>query len=186
MSTTTSTTAALPFQPSSVSTAQLAAVPFLVRYSGATHAVCWTQLGRWFAWCESNGWTHWSGFSEPPRRDQHPGSWASGADGLSVNTMMHAVRGYFRFAHIDGTIPTDPTTQPATARPQESARGTPRQRGGQISFARFRELPTRSATRCSTTPSVDRSLGQPLHQAGMCPDLAPQAAQGGITVRGHT
>jgi site-specific recombinase XerD len=26
----------------------------------------------------------------------------------SVNTMMHAVRGYFRFAHIDGTIPADP------------------------------------------------------------------------------
>ena len=26
----------------------------------------------------------------------------------SVNTMMHAVRGHFRFAHIDGTIPADP------------------------------------------------------------------------------
>ena len=26
----------------------------------------------------------------------------------SVNTMMHAVRGYFRFAHTDGTIPSDP------------------------------------------------------------------------------
>ncbi|ANS78064.1 hypothetical protein SGUI_0668 [Serinicoccus hydrothermalis] len=26
----------------------------------------------------------------------------------SVNTMMHAFRGYFRFAHIDGTIPADP------------------------------------------------------------------------------
>lgn len=26
----------------------------------------------------------------------------------SVNTMMHAVRGYFRFAHIDGLIPADP------------------------------------------------------------------------------
>ena len=26
----------------------------------------------------------------------------------SVNTMMHAVRGYYRFAHIDGTISADP------------------------------------------------------------------------------
>ena len=26
----------------------------------------------------------------------------------SVNTMMHAVRGFFRFAHIDGLIPADP------------------------------------------------------------------------------
>ncbi|MFK5689195.1 hypothetical protein ACI3EY_05970 [Ornithinimicrobium sp. LYQ92] len=26
----------------------------------------------------------------------------------SVNTMMHAVRGYFRFSHIDGTITADP------------------------------------------------------------------------------
>lgn len=30
----------------------------------------------------------------------------------SVTTMMHAVRGYFRFAHIDGLIPapTPPST----------------------------------------------------------------------------
>jgi integrase/recombinase XerD len=26
----------------------------------------------------------------------------------SVNTSMHAVRGFFRFAHIDGLIPSDP------------------------------------------------------------------------------
>ena len=26
----------------------------------------------------------------------------------SINTMMHAVRGCFRFAHIDGLIPADP------------------------------------------------------------------------------
>lgn len=25
-----------------------------------------------------------------------------------MNTMMHGVRGFFRFAHIDGLIPTDP------------------------------------------------------------------------------
>jgi len=26
----------------------------------------------------------------------------------SVNTSMHAVRGYFRFAHIDGLVAADP------------------------------------------------------------------------------
>jgi integrase/recombinase XerD len=26
----------------------------------------------------------------------------------SVNTMMHGIRGFFRFAHIDGLIPADP------------------------------------------------------------------------------
>ena len=26
----------------------------------------------------------------------------------SVTTMMHGVRGFFRFAHIDGLIPADP------------------------------------------------------------------------------
>ena len=36
-----------------------------------------------------------------------------GDDGLqsSVNTMIHAVRGFFRFAHIDGRIPP---TRPST------------------------------------------------------------------------
>ena len=54
MSTTTSSAAALPFQPSSMSPAQLAAVSFLARYSGATHVLYRAQLGRWFAWCETN------------------------------------------------------------------------------------------------------------------------------------
>jgi site-specific recombinase XerD len=26
----------------------------------------------------------------------------------SINTMMHGIRGYFRFAHIDGLTPHDP------------------------------------------------------------------------------
>ena len=45
----------LPFQPTSMSTAQLAAVSFLARYSGHTHALYAYQLRRWFGWCETNG-----------------------------------------------------------------------------------------------------------------------------------
>jgi integrase/recombinase XerD len=38
-----------------MSTAQLAAVSFLARHSGRTHALYPYQLGRWFALCQSNG-----------------------------------------------------------------------------------------------------------------------------------
>jgi len=48
-------TTLVPFQPASMSTAQLAAVSFLARYAGRTHALYAYQLGRWFSWCETNG-----------------------------------------------------------------------------------------------------------------------------------
>lgn len=47
-------TTLLPFQPASMSPAQLAAVSFLARYSGRTHALYAFQLRRWFDWCEAN------------------------------------------------------------------------------------------------------------------------------------
>ena len=42
----------LPFQPMSMTTAQLAAVSFLARYAGHTHELYSYQLRRWFEWCE--------------------------------------------------------------------------------------------------------------------------------------
>ena len=48
-------TTLLPFQPATMSTAQLAAVSYLARYSGRTHALYAFQLREWFAWCDSNG-----------------------------------------------------------------------------------------------------------------------------------
>jgi integrase/recombinase XerD len=45
----------LPFQPVSMTTAQLAAVSFLAGYAGHTHELYAYQLGRWFQWCEGNG-----------------------------------------------------------------------------------------------------------------------------------
>ena len=38
-----------------MSTAQLAAVSYLARYSGHTHIPYAYQLRQWFAWCEANG-----------------------------------------------------------------------------------------------------------------------------------
>jgi integrase/recombinase XerD len=55
MSTTSRSAALLPFQPSSMSPAQLSAVSYLARYTGATHALYASQLRRWFEWCKANG-----------------------------------------------------------------------------------------------------------------------------------
>ena len=58
-------TTPLPFQPATMTTAQLAAVSYLARYSGRTHILYAYQLRQWFAWCQTNGWTRWSGSSAP-------------------------------------------------------------------------------------------------------------------------
>ena len=93
-------TTLLPFQPATMSTAQLTAVSYVARYSGRTHSLCAYQLGQWFAWCETNA-------LDPLVRIQRAhvelyirGLGDRGLMDSSVVTMMHAVRGYFRFAHI--------------------------------------------------------------------------------------
>ncbi len=58
-------TTLLPFQPATMSTAQLAAVSYLARYSGRTHSLYAYQLGQWFAWCETNAVDPSSGSSKP-------------------------------------------------------------------------------------------------------------------------
>jgi hypothetical protein len=54
----------MPFQPLSMTTAQLAAVSYLARYSGHTHDLYAYQLRRWFDWCEESSLDRWSGSSE--------------------------------------------------------------------------------------------------------------------------
>ncbi|MGH3333415.1 MAG: tyrosine-type recombinase/integrase [Nocardioidaceae bacterium] len=103
-----SNTTVLPFQPDAMTPAQLAAVSYLTRYSGHTHTLYAYQLRRWFAWCETNRLDPLVGIQRAHvelyirhlgDRDLMPSS---------VNTMMHGVRGFFRFANIDGLIPADP------------------------------------------------------------------------------
>lgn len=103
-----SSTTLLSFQPATMSRAQQAAVSYLARYSGLTHTLYKYQLQQWFAWCEING-------LDPLVKIQraHVELYIRqlGDRGLmdsSVVTMMHGVRGYFRFAHIDGLISADP------------------------------------------------------------------------------
>jgi site-specific recombinase XerD len=98
----------LPFQPATMSGAQLAAVSFLARYSGRTRSLYAYQLREWFAWCESNGVDPLVGVQRAHVELYIRGLGNRGLMDSSVNTMMHAVRGYFRLAHIDGLIGSDP------------------------------------------------------------------------------
>ena len=101
-------TTLLPFQPSRMSTAQLAAVSFLARYSGRTHALYAFQLKQWFAWCEHHGLEPLVGIQRAHVELYIRGLGERGLMDSSVVTMMHGVRGFFRFAHVDGLISADP------------------------------------------------------------------------------
>src|SRR6476659_4853231 len=101
-------TTLLPFQPATMSTAQLAAVSFLARYSGRTHALYAHQLKCWFGWCQTNGLDPLVGIQRAHVELYIRGLGERGLMDSSVVTMMHAVRGFFRFAHIDGLIQADP------------------------------------------------------------------------------
>ena len=98
----------LPFQPATMTTAHLAAVSYLARYSGRTHILYAYQLRQWFEWCQSNGLDPLVGIQRAHVELYIRGLGDHGLMDSSVNTMMHAVRGYFRFAHIDGLIGSDP------------------------------------------------------------------------------
>ncbi len=98
----------LPFQPATMSTAQLAAVSYLARYSGRTHTLYSFQLSQWFTWCQTNGLDPLVGIHRAHVELYIRQLGDRGRMDSSVVTMMHAVRGYFRFAHIDGVVPADP------------------------------------------------------------------------------
>src|SRR4051812_27200185 len=105
---TMTSTILLPFQPDAMTPAQLAAVSYLARYTGHTHALYAYQLRRWVTWCQVNDLDPLLGIQRAHLElyIRHLGE--SGLRVSSVNTMMHGVRGFFRFAHIDGLISADP------------------------------------------------------------------------------
>jgi len=98
----------LPFQPDAMTPAQLAAVCYLARYSGHTHELYAYQLRRWFSWCEANGLDALLGVQRAHVELYIRHLRDCGLRDSSICTMMHSVRGFFRFAHIDGLIPADP------------------------------------------------------------------------------
>ena len=98
----------LQFQPMSMTPAHLAAVSYLARYSGRTHDLYSYQLRRWFAWCEANALDPLIGIQRAHVELYIRQLGECGLRVSSVNTMMHGVRGFFRFAHIDGVVSSDP------------------------------------------------------------------------------
>ncbi len=90
----------LPIQPSAMSTAHLAAVSYLARYAGRTHTLYAYQLKRWFGWCESNGLDPLVGIQRAHVELQTRHLGEAGLMDSSVTTMMHGVRGFFRFTWV--------------------------------------------------------------------------------------
>ena len=131
-------TTLLPFQPSTISTAHLAAVSCLARYSGRTHTLYSFQLRGWLTWCEGNGLDPLLSVQRAhvDLDIRQPGD--RGLLDSSVVTMMHAVRGYFRFAHIDGLISCDPAVY---ARPPKIHRDETRTHGlDRLELIRFLQV----------------------------------------------
>lgn len=102
------TTVAFPFQPEAMTPAQFAAISFLARYSGHTHELYMYQLRRWFEWSDRNRLDPLLGVQRAHVELFIRDLGERGLMPSSINTMMHGIRGYFRFAHIDGLTPTDP------------------------------------------------------------------------------
>jgi site-specific recombinase XerD len=98
----------LPFQPDAMTPAQLAAVSYLARYTGQTHRLYAYQLRHWSSWCDSRALDPLIGLQrahlELYIRHLHD----TGLRDFSINTMLHGVCAFFRFAHIDGLIAADP------------------------------------------------------------------------------
>jgi integrase/recombinase XerD len=98
----------MPFQPDSMTLARVAAVSYLARCSGHTHTLYAYQLRRWLAWCERSSLDPLVGIQRAHIELYIRQLGECGLMESSINTMMHGVRGFFRFAHIDVLVPADP------------------------------------------------------------------------------
>ena len=101
------TSALLPIQPDAMTAAQLPAVSHLARYCRHAHQLVAAALRRWFGCCETNALDPLAGIQRAQVELYIRHLHESGLRDSSVNTMMHGVRGFFRFAHIDGLITAD-------------------------------------------------------------------------------
>ncbi len=106
-------TTLLPFQPATMTSAQLAAVSYLARYSGRTHSLYAYQLRECFSWCETCGLDPVVGVQRAHVELYIRGLGNRGLMDSSVNTMMHAVRG----------ISASPTSTASSHRTQRSTPG---------------------------------------------------------------
>jgi integrase/recombinase XerD len=99
-------TTLLPFQPATA-TGGLERCLSWPATPAALTACTPTSCGSGSPGASPTGWTPWSG-SRAHVELYIRGLGDRGLMDSSVVTMMHAARGYFRFAHIDGLISSDP------------------------------------------------------------------------------
>src|SRR5665647_304665 len=163
-----------------MSSAQLAAVSYLARYSGHTHNLYAYQLRQWFAWCQTSGLDPLVGIQRAHVELYIRQLGDRGLLDSSVVTMMHAVRGYFRFAHIDGLIPSDPAVYARLpkvhrrqVRPLQRA-GAGRSRHDDLASRRLsrRTLASSAMPRCcawqNRSPSTRRSSRSSTSSVSAC------------------
>jgi site-specific recombinase XerD len=77
-------------------------VSFLARSPGTRTPYYAFHLRQWFTWCEINGLDPLLGIQRARVELYIRQLGDRGLMDSSVVTMTHAVRGYFRFAHING------------------------------------------------------------------------------------
>ncbi|WP_425411790.1 site-specific integrase [Nocardioides aequoreus] len=107
-----------------MSPAQLAAVSYLARYSRRTHHLYAFQLRRWFSWCESNGLDPLLGIQRAHIELYIRQLGESGLRDSSVVTMMHGVRGFFRYA--TSTAPSSLTPPSTLVCPRSATNPAPK------------------------------------------------------------
>ncbi len=131
----------LPSQPASISTARLAAVSFLARYSGRSHHLYQFQRREWFPWSERNGHDPLAGVQRAHAELYIRSLGQRGLMDSSVVSMMNGARGFFRFANIDGPIPADPADPAGYARLPKVRRDESRTRGlDRLELIRFLQV----------------------------------------------
>ena len=104
---TTTTTIEMPRDDFVIDDAQLAAVAFLTRYSGRTLDAYRHDLRGFFQWASENKLAVLA--ATPPHSELYR-SWME-ARGLAASTIdrrLSTVCGFYRFAHIDGRIASNP------------------------------------------------------------------------------
>lgn len=114
-----------PIRPAAaLSDAEMAALAWLARYDGHTLRAYQLDLREWFSWSSSQGLDPLHGVRRP--HIELYGRWLDEHRHLAPGTIarrLASVAGYFRFAHLDGTIESNPAAYIRRPKvPQESQR----------------------------------------------------------------
>jgi hypothetical protein len=110
----------LPFSPVA-DEAELAAVAFLARYSGRTLDAYRHDLRSFFQWTADHG-VETLAATRAHIELYRMSMEQRGLAASTIDRRLSTVCGYYRFVHIDGRIPANPPSVPATRRTHASRR----------------------------------------------------------------